>query len=194
MKDVGADFYAFSGHKMMGPTGIGALYARQELLEELEPPFTGGEMVKEVHVDGQSWNDVPWKFEPGTPNYVGAIALGEAVNYLSRIGMDRVEEYERRLSRALIEAVEGVPGIKYAGGRERAALVGFVIEGVHPHDIAAFLDSKGIGVRSGFHCAQPLHERLGFMDGTARASLYVYNTFSEIDKLADALKELSRMA
>ncbi|MGC8569153.1 MAG: aminotransferase class V-fold PLP-dependent enzyme [Nitrososphaeria archaeon] len=195
VRELGVDFYAFSGHKMLGPTGIGVLYGRRELLEELEPPFTGGEMVKEVHREGQSWNELPWKFEPGTPNYVGAIALGEAVNYLRRIGMERIEAYERKLAEQLIERIGSIEGIRYAGPEgDRAALIAFEVKGIHPHDVAAYLDMKGIAVRSGWHCAQPLQEELGFESGTTRASLYFYNTMDEIEALRDALKELVRMA
>ena len=193
--DLGVDFYAFSGHKMLGPTGIGVLYGKKEILEELEPPFTGGEMVKEVHIDGQSWNDVPWKFEPGTPNYVGAIGLAEAIRYIRKIGINEIETYEKKLSEYLLESVGSIKGLKYAGPRiNRAALLAFEIKGIHPHDAAAFLDMKGIAVRSGWHCAQPLQEELGFSNGTTRASLYFYNTFSEIDKLRAALEELVKMA
>lgn len=188
---LGVDFYAFSGHKMLGPTGIGALYGRKELLEELEPPFTGGEMVKDVHVEGQNWNEIPWKFEPGTPNYVGAIGFAEAVRYLKKITLEEIEAYERKLSKYLVESVESIKGLKYLGPREnRAALVSFEIKGFHPHDVAAFLDMKGIAVRSGWHCAQPIQEELGFLSGTTRASLYFYNTFEEIDKFKKALEEL----
>ncbi len=195
VSDLGADFYAFSGHKMLGPTGIGVLYGKKDLLEELEPPFTGGEMVKEVHKVGQSWNDIPWKFEPGTPNYIGSIGLAEAVRYIKKIGIDQIETYEKKLSEYLLEKVGNIKGLRYAGPKNnRAALLAFEIEGVHPHDVAAFLDMKGIAVRSGWHCAQPLQEELGFSNGTTRASLYFYNTFSEIDKLKIALEELVNIA
>ncbi len=191
VSNLAVDFYVFSGHKMLGPTGIGVLYGKKDLLEELEPPFTGGEMVKEVHKDGQSWNDVPWKFEPGTPNYVGSIGLAEAVRYIKKIGIDQIETYEKKLSEYLLENVGNIKGLRYAGPKSnRAALLAFEIKGVHPHDVAAYLDIKGIAVRSGWHCAQPLQEELGFSNGTTRASLYFYNTFSEIDKLRTALEEL----
>ncbi|MFP3304318.1 MAG: cysteine desulfurase [Nitrososphaeria archaeon] len=194
VRELGTDFYAFSGHKMLGPTGIGILYGRKELLEDLEPPFTGGEMVKEVHKEGQSWNDIPWKFEPGTPNYVGAIGLAEAVKYIKKIGIDEIAHYEKKLAEYLLEAVEKIKGLRYVGPQKnRAALVAFETKGIHPHDVAAFLDMKGIAVRSGWHCAQPLQEELGFLNGTTRASLYFYNTFSEIDKLKVALEELVKM-
>jgi cysteine desulfurase/selenocysteine lyase len=194
VRELGTDFYAFSGHKMLGPTGIGILYGRKELLEDLEPPFAGGEMVKEVHKEGQSWNDIPWKFEPGTPNYVGAIGLAEAVKYIKKIGIDEIAHYEKKLAEYLLEAVEKIKGLRYVGPQKnRAALVAFETKGIHPHDVAAFLDMKGIAVRSGWHCAQPLQEELGFLNGTTRASLYFYNTFSEIDKLKVALEELVKM-
>ncbi len=195
VRELGTDFYAFSGHKMLGPTGIGILYGRKDLLEDLEPPFTGGEMVKEVHKEGQSWNDIPWKFEPGTPNYVGSIGLAEAIKYIKKIGIDEIDHYEKKLAAYLLEAVENIKGLRYVGPKkDRAALVAFETKGIHPHDAAAFLDMKGVAVRSGWHCAQPLQEELGFLNGTTRASLYFYNTFSEIDKLKAALEELVTMA
>lgn len=173
VRELGTDFYAFSGHKMLGPTGIGILYGRKDLLEDLEPPFTGGEMVKEVHKEGQSWNDIPWKFEPGTPNYVGSIGLAEAIKYIKKIGIDEIDHYEKKLAAYLLEAVENIKGLRYVGPKKnRAALVAFETKGIHPHDAAAFLDMKGIAVRSGWHCAQPLQEELGFLNGTTRASLY----------------------
>jgi len=194
VRELGTDFYAFSGHKMLGPTGIGILYGRKDLLEDLEPPFTGGEMVKEVHKEGQSWNDIPWKFEPGTPNYVGSIGLAEAIKYIKKIGIDEIDHYEKKLAAYLLEAVENIKGLRYVGPKkDRAALVAFETKGIHPHDVAAFLDMKGIAVRSGWHCAQPLQEELGFLNGTTRASLYFYNTFSEIDKLKTALEELVKI-
>ncbi|MFP3261789.1 MAG: cysteine desulfurase [Nitrososphaeria archaeon] len=194
VRELGTDFYAFSGHKMLGPTGIGILYGRKDLLEDLEPPFTGGEMVKEVHKEGQSWNDIPWKFEPGTPNYVGSIGLAEAIKYIKKIGIDEIDHYEKKLAAYLLEAVENIKGLRYVGPKKnRAALVAFETKGIHPHDAAAFLDMKGIAVRSGWHCAQPLQEELGFLNGTTRASLYFYNTFSEIDKLKTALEELVKI-
>jgi len=194
VRELGTDFYAFSGHKMLGPTGIGILYGRKDLLEDLEPPFTGGEMVKEVHKEGQSWNDIPWKFEPGTPNYVGSIGLAEAIKYIKKIGIDEIDHYEKKLAAYLLEAVENIKGLRYVGPKkDRAALVAFETKGIHPHDAAAFLDMKGIAVRSGWHCAQPLQEELGFLNGTTRASLYFYNTFSEIDKLKTALEELVKI-
>jgi cysteine desulfurase/selenocysteine lyase len=194
LHDLGADFYALSAHKMLGPTGLGILYGNKKLLDELEPPFSGGEMVKEVHKSGQEWNDVPWKFEPGTPNFVGAIGFGEAIKYLNRIGMDEIEKYEKKLSKILLEELEKISELKYIGPAEnRASLLAFELNGYHPHDIAAFLDSRSIAIRSGFHCAQPLHERFGFFDGSARASLYFYNMPNEIEALANALKELVKL-
>jgi cysteine desulfurase/selenocysteine lyase len=194
LHDMGADFYALSGHKMLGPTGIGILYGNKKLLEDLEPPFSGGEMVKEVHAEGQEWNDVPWKFEPGTPNFAGAIGFGEAVKYLEKIGMGDIELYEKKLGRALVEELTKIDGLEYIGPMEnRASLLSFKLRGYHPHDIAAFLDTRSIAVRSGFHCAQPLHEKFGFFDGSARASLYFYNNMEEIESLARALKELVKL-
>ncbi len=194
LHDLGADFYALSGHKMLGPTGIGILYGNKRLLEDLEPPFRGGEMVTEVHAEGQEWNDVPLKFEPGTPNFAGAIGFGEATKYLEKIGMNDIESYEKKLGKALMEELTKIDGLEYIGPSEgRAALLSFKLKGYHPHDIAAFLDTRSIAIRSGFHCAQPLHERFGFFDGSARASLYFYNNLDEIESLAYSLKELVRL-
>lgn len=194
LHDLGADFYALSAHKMLGPTGIGILYGNKKLLEDLEPPFSGGEMVKEVHTEGQEWNDIPWKFEPGTPNFAGAIGFGEAIKYLNKIGMNDIEIYEKKLGKALVEELAKIDGLEYIGPSiGRASLLSFKIKGYHPHDIAAFLDARSIAVRSGFHCAQPLHERFGFFDGSARASLYFYNNLDEIELLARALNELVKL-
>ncbi len=194
LHDLGADFYALSAHKMLGPTGVGVLYGNKKLLEDMEPPFSGGEMVKEVHSKGQEWNDLPWKFEPGTPNFAGAIGFGEAIRYLRKLGMSNIEAYERKLSGALMEEMTKIDGLEYIGPAEdRAALLAFKLKGYHPHDIAAFLDMHSIAIRSGFHCAQPLHERFGFFDGSARASLYFYNKLEEIYALASAIKELVKL-
>ncbi len=194
LHDLGADFYALSAHKMLGPTGVGILYGNKKLLEDMEPPFRGGEMVKEVHAEGQEWNELPWKFEPGTPNFAGAIGFGEAIKYLKKLGMSNIETYEKKLSKALMEEMKKIDGLEYIGpNEERAALLSFKLKGYHPHDIAAFLDMHSIAIRSGFHCAQPLHERFGFLDGSARASLYFYNKLEEIDSLASAIRELVKL-
>ncbi|MDG7035341.1 MAG: aminotransferase class V-fold PLP-dependent enzyme, partial [Nitrososphaerota archaeon] len=195
VRDLDADFYAFSAHKMLGPTGLGVLYGKKALLEELPPFLLGGEMIKEVHTDGQTWNDVPWKFEAGTPNYADAIAFTEAIRYLKSIGMDNIHSYEKELIKYLLDQVKAVKDVKVYGPpvEERGAIMPFTVEGIHPHDIAGYLDSMAVAVRSGFHCAQPLQESMGLLDGTARASLYFYNDFEEIDKFVDAIRELVKV-
>lgn len=195
VRDLDADFYAFSAHKMLGPTGLGVLYGKKALLEELPPFLLGGEMIKEVHTDGQMWNDVPWKFEAGTPNYADAIAFTEAIRYLKSIGMDNIHSYEKELMKYLLDQIKAVKDVKVYGPpvEERGAIMPFTVEGIHPHDIAGYLDSMAVAVRSGFHCAQPLQESMGLLDGTARASLYFYNDFEEIDKFVDAIRELVKV-
>jgi cysteine desulfurase/selenocysteine lyase len=189
---TGCDFYVFSGHKMLGPTGIGVLYGRREVLEKLEPGLGGSEMIKEVWIDHAQWNDLPWRFEPGTPPIAEAVGLHAAVDYLDKLGMARVEAHERALCRLAIDALEGAPGVTLYGPRHvelRGAVLAFNVEGIHPHDGAALLDERGIAVRAGHHCAQPLMRRLGIV-GTLRASFSVYNTAAEIERLSEAVQSL----
>ena len=186
---LGTDFYVFSGHKMLGPTGIGVLYGRREVLEGLEPAWGGGEMIKEVWIDHAQWNDLPWRFEPGTPPIAPAVGLHAAVEYLDKLGMERVTAYERELVERCLGALAGIPGVTVYGPRhaeEKGAVVAFNVEGIHPHDGAALLDQSGIAVRAGHHCAQPLMKRLGIA-GTLRASFSVYNTAADVDRLAEAV-------
>lgn len=189
---LGCDFYVFSGHKMLGPTGIGVLYGRRETLERLEPGLGGSEMIKEVWIDHARWNDLPWRFEPGTPPIAEAVGLHAAVEYLDKLGMGRVEAHERELCRLTLEALETIPGVTLYGPRNpelKGAVVAFNVEGIHPHDGAALLDERGIAVRAGHHCAQPLMKRLGIV-GTLRASFSVYNTSAEVVRLAEAVEGL----
>jgi len=189
---LGADFYAFSGHKMLGPTGIGVLYGRREVLEGLEPAWGGGEMIKEVWIDHAQWNDLPWRFEPGTPPIAGAVGLRAAVEYLAKLGMERVAAHERELTARCLDGLVGIPGVTIYGPRNpeiKGAVVAFTVEGLHPHDGAAILDERGIAVRAGHHCAQPLMKRLGIV-GTLRASFSVYNTAPEIERLIEGVKGL----
>ena len=184
------DFYVFSGHKMLGPTGIGVLYGRREILETLEPPRGGGEMIKEVWTDRATWNDLPWRFEPGTPPIAEAVGLTAAIEYLEKLGMERVTEHEQALARQAVEQLAAIPGVTVYGPRgARGAVVSFSVAGFHPHDVAALLDAEGIAVRAGHHCAQPLMRRLGVV-GTSRASFSVYSSPEEIALLAHAVEAL----
>jgi cysteine desulfurase/selenocysteine lyase len=189
---LGVDFLAFSGHKMLGPTGIGVLYGRRAVLERLEPAWGGGEMIKEVWIDRAQWNDLPWRFEPGTPPIAGAVGLHAAVEYLSKLGMSPVAAHEQALTAAALEALAPIPGVTLYGPRNpemKGAVVAFNVEGLHPHDGAALLDQRGIAVRAGHHCAQPLMKRLGIV-GTLRASFSVYNTAEDVHRLAEAVAAL----
>ena len=189
---MGADFYVFSGHKMLGPTGIGVLYGRREILETLEPTWGGGEMIKEVWIDHAQWNDLPWRFEPGTPPIAGAVGLRAAVEYLGKLGMERVAAHERDLTARCLDALSRIDGVTIYGPRNpeiKGAVVAFNVEGLHPHDGAAFLDEHGIAVRAGHHCAQPLMKHFGIA-GTLRASFSVYNTPAEVERLATAVTGL----
>jgi len=189
---MGADFYVFSGHKMLGPTGIGVLYGRREILETLEPTWGGGEMIKEVWIDHAQWNDLPWRFEPGTPPIAGAVGLRAAVEYLGKLGMERVAAHERDLTARCLDALARIDGVTIYGPRNpeiKGAVVAFNVEGLHPHDGAALLDEHGIAVRAGHHCAQPLMKHFGIA-GTLRASFSVYNTPAEVERLAEAVTGL----
>jgi len=186
---LGVDFFAFSGHKMLGPTGIGVLYGRREVLERLEPAWGGGEMIKEVWIDRAQWNDLPWRFEPGTPPIAGAVGLLAAIEYLGKLGMSQVNAHEQALTAAAAEALAAIPGVTLYGPRNpemKGAVVAFNVDGIHPHDGAALLDQHGIAVRAGHHCAQPLMKRLGIV-GTLRASFSVYSTALDVQRLADGV-------
>jgi cysteine desulfurase/selenocysteine lyase len=185
VEEIGSDFYAFSGHKMLGPTGIGALVARKGLLEEMDPFQTGGEMIREVFDDHSTWNDVPYKFEAGTVNIADAIGLGAAVDYLDAIGMERVRDHELRLLDYAFKELASVKGLKIYGPsdtRSRAGVISFNYADVHPHDLATILDEEGIAIRSGHHCAQPLMRWLD-VPATSRASFYIYNAHDDVDAL-----------
>jgi len=189
---MGADFYVFSGHKMLGPTGVGVLYGRREILETLEPTWGGGEMIKEVWIDHAQWNDLPWRFEPGTPPIAGAVGLRAAVEYLGKLGMERVAAHERDLTARCLDALGRIDGVTIYGPRNaeiKGAVAAFNVEGLHPHDGAALLDERGIAVRAGHHCAQPLMKHFGIA-GTLRASFSVYNTPAEVERLAAAVTGL----
>jgi cysteine desulfurase/selenocysteine lyase len=189
---LAVDFLVFSGHKMLGPTGIGVLYGRRAVLERIEPAWGGGEMIKEVWIDHAQWNDLPWRFEPGTPPIAEAVGLHAAIEYLGKLGMSQVAAHEQALTAAALEALAPIPGVTLYGPRNpemKGAVVAFNVEGLHPHDGAALLDQRGIAVRAGHHCAQPLMKRLGIV-GTLRASFSVYNTAEDVQRLAEAVAAL----
>ena len=183
------DFYAFSGHKMLGPSGIGILWGRAELLEAMPPFMGGGDMIREVTLDGSTWNDLPWKFEAGTPAITEAVGLGAAVDYLRKLGMEQVRAHERALTAYALERLPAIAGLTIYGppAERRGGVVSFTLGDIHAHDLATLLDREGVAVRAGHHCAQPLMERYR-VAATARASFYVYTTSEDIDKLADALE------
>jgi len=190
VRALGADFLAFSGHKMLGPTGIGVLYGRRELLEAMPPWMGGGDMIASVTLQGSTWNELPYKFEAGTPSIAEAIGLGCAVDYLSALGMEAVHTHEREITQYALDRLAEIPGLTlYGPTDERGGAVTFTLGRLHAHDLAQMLDSAGIAVRAGHHCAQPLHRRLG-LTATTRASFYVYTTRDEIDALARALVEI----
>jgi len=193
--DLGCDFMAVSGHKMLAPTGIGMLYGRYDLLDRMEPFMGGGEMIKEVHLQEASWNDPPWKFEAGTPNIEGVIGLGAAVDYLSNLGMHDVRQHEKDITEYALKRLDDVKGLTVYGTRDigkRGGAISFNLKGIHAHDLATILDSQGIAVRSGHHCAQPLMERL-MVPATCRVSFYVYNTREEVDILIRAVEAAGKM-
>ena len=190
---IGADFYVFTGHKMLGPTGTGGLWARSEHLQSMPPFFGGGEMIREVRFEKTIFNDPPHKFEAGTPNIAGVIGLGAAVDYLQAIGMESIGRRERELLDYATSALSVVPGLRIIGNaREKAAVISFLVEGAHAHDLATLLDLEGIAVRSGHHCAHPLMAHLG-VPATCRASLAFYNTTEEIDQLVRAIAKVRKL-
>jgi cysteine desulfurase/selenocysteine lyase len=187
VQSLGCDFYAFSGHKMLAPTGIGALWGRREILRHMPPWQGGGEMISEVRLDGFSAAPVPHKFEAGTPDIAGAIGLAEAIRYLQRVGLDRIHAWEQELTAYALDRLGAVDGLEIYGPREnRVGVISFRYADIHAHDLATILDQRGVAIRAGHHCNQPLMTHLG-VDATARASVYLYNTRSEIDALIDAL-------
>jgi len=192
VSDIGADFYVFSGHKMLGPLGIGVLHGNRKLLEEMNPFLGGGEMISEVSFEKSSWNEVPWKFEAGTPSVADAIGLAEAVKYLSKIGMVNVRKHELKITSYAYQSLLEIPKIKLLGPEDsemRTGLVSFTLADIHPHDLAEFLDKKyGVAIRAGHHCAMPLHTKFG-LTATARCSFYIYNTLDEIDVFSAGLKD-----
>jgi cysteine desulfurase / selenocysteine lyase len=191
---LGADFLACTGHKMLGPMGVGVLAAREEVLQGMEPFLGGGEMIRDVAIEGSTWNDIPWRFEAGTPNVAEAVGLGAAVDYLEALGMDRVRAAEADLTAYALKRLGEVQGLRVYGPAElehRGGVVSFTLGSVHPHDVAQVLDEEGIAVRAGHHCTMPLHRRLG-VPATTRASFSVYTTTDEVDALVAGLEKTAR--
>ena len=191
VQDLDVDFFAFSGHKMLGPTGIGVLYGKEKLLNQMPPIEFGGEMIDFVYEQKATWKDLPWKFEAGTPNIAGAIGLAAAIDYLDKIGMETVHQYEQELLAYVFPKLQAVEGLTIYGSEDlaqRSGVISFNLAGLHPHDVATALDYEGVAVRAGHHCAQPLLSYLG-VAATVRASFYMYNTKADCDKLVEALQK-----
>jgi len=195
VQKLGCDFFAFSGHKMLGPTGIGVLWVKKPVLETMSPFHGGGDMIREVHKYEATWNDLPYKFEAGTPNIADVVGLGAAIDYLTKIGMDNIRQHEIELTSYAIEKLLEVKGLNIYGTKDiskRGGVISFNFADVHPHDVAQIIDEEGIAVRSGHHCAQVLMERLN-VAATSRASFYIYNSKEEIDKLINSLNKVARV-
>ena len=193
VRELDCDFYVFSGHKLYGPTGIGVLYGKEELLEQMPPYQSGGEMIKSVTYERTIYNDLPAKFEAGTPNIAGAVGLGAAIDYITNIGMDRIHAHEQELLTYGTECLSGIGGLRLIGtAQEKASVMSFVMDSAHPHDIGTILDTEGVAIRTGHHCAQPLMDRFG-IPATARASLAFYNTKDEIDLLVKAIDRVNEV-
>ncbi len=189
VQELDCDFLAFSGHKMCGPTGIGVLYAKEKFLEEMDPYQGGGEMISSVWLDKATWNELPHKFEAGTPNIAGAIGLGAAMDYLCAVGMDKITLYEQKLTTYALQRMQEIAEMKIFGMAPfRGGVISFYLGQIHPHDMAQYLDSEGIAVRAGHHCAQPVMRKLG-IPATTRASFYFYNTYEEVDRFIEILKK-----
>ena len=189
IKELDCDFYAFSGHKMLGPTGVGVLVARKNILEEMDPFMGGGEMINTVNMNESTWNEVPWKFEAGTPNIAQVIGLGASIDYIENIGIDMIHQHEQELLHYGLEILSQNENITlYGKAKKRGGVIPFNVKNIHPHDLAKFLDTDGICIRAGHHCAQPIMNKLG-VSATARASFYLYNTKEDIESLAESIKK-----
>jgi len=195
IEKLGCDFFAFSGHKMLGPTGIGILWVRKEILQTMNPFHGGGDMIREVHKYETTWNDLPYKFEAGTPNIADVVGFGAAIDYLTKLGMDNIREHEIELTKYALEKLSQVKGLTIYGTKDiskRGGVISFNFADVHPHDVAQIIDEEGIAIRSGHHCAQVLMERLN-VAATSRASFYIYNTKEEVDALITSLNKVARI-
>jgi cysteine desulfurase/selenocysteine lyase len=193
VRALNVDFYAATGHKLYGPTGIGVLYGREALLEEMPPFLGGGDMIASVTFERSTWNELPYKFEAGTPHIEGAIGLAAALDYITQIGFEGIGSHEQDLLGYGTQVLEATPGVRLIGtARDKASILSFVMENVHPHDIGTIVDRAGIAIRTGHHCAQPVMERFG-VPATARASLAMYNTREELDALGVALRRVSEV-
>ncbi len=195
IEKLGCDFFAFSGHKMLGPTGIGILWVRKEVLQTMNPFHGGGDMIREVHKYETTWNDLPYKFEAGTPNIADVVGFGAAIDYLTKLGMDNIREHEIELTKYALEKLSQVKGLTIYGTKDiskRGGVISFNFADVHPHDVAQIIDEEGIAIRSGHHCAQVLMERLN-VAATSRASFYIYNTKEEVDALITSLNKVARI-
>ena len=193
IQELDCDFYAFSGHKMLGPTGIGVLWGKTDLLEEMEPFMGGGEMIDKVTMESSTWNDIPYKFEAGTPNFAQAVGLGAAMDYLEKIGMDEIADHEKILTRYALDKLNQIDDLRIHGSAEdRGGVISFNVDGIHPHDLAQFLNEDNIAIRVGHHCAQPLLNSLG-ETATARMSFYIYNDESDVDKFCDSISDIQKL-
>ena len=196
IKDIDCDFLAFSGHKMLGPTGIGVLYGKKNLLEKIDPFLYGGDMISMVGFKESRWNELPWKFEAGTPNIAGGIGLGRAVDYLKGIGMENIREYEEYLTEYALNKLREVEDLIIYGLRnaqERSGVISFNLRGIHPHDVSSILDKEGVAIRGGHMCAMPLVTKRLNADSVCRVSFYFYNTIEEVDKLVNGLKRVKEV-
>jgi cysteine desulfurase/selenocysteine lyase len=192
--EIGADFLAFSGHKMCGPTGIGVLYGKEEVLESMSPYLYGGDMILKVTYEDSTWNELPWKFEAGTPNIAQGIGLAEAIDYLEDIGMERIQRHEESLAEYAYDRLTEHDDVEVYGppGDDRGGLVSFNVDGVHAHDLSSIVNDHAVAIRAGDHCTQPLHDKLG-VAASARASFYLYNTREEVDKLVEAVDDARQL-
>ncbi len=193
--DLNCDFMAFSAHKMLGPTGVGVLYAKEALLEEMDPFLGGGDMIRDVWLDHSIWNDLPWKYEAGTPNIADVVAFGAAIDYLEGIGMSDIQKHEQELGAYALERLKKISGLEIHGPADakiRSGVISFEAKGVHPHDMGQLLDGEGIAIRAGHHCCKPLLRKMGIL-ATARASFYLYNTQEEVDRLAQAVQKTKEL-